>query len=199
VPGVHAVLTARRRPGREAYGLEHADQPVLASDEVRYQGEPVALVAADHPETARRAAERDPRRLRGAARSSDPERAPMALTRRRCTPAATWCATTKLAAATRRPDGAGRRQRRLRGRHAGPGLPRPGVRARRAGRGRRRRPLRRHPVAARRPATGRACARPAAREGAADTWPASAARSAAARTSRCRSTPACSRCTPAGR
>jgi CO/xanthine dehydrogenase Mo-binding subunit len=36
--------------------MEIADQPVLATGEVRYQGEPVAIVAADHPETARRAA-----------------------------------------------------------------------------------------------------------------------------------------------
>ena len=48
----------RRRPGGEAVGLEHDDQPVLAVGVVRYQGEPVALVAADHPETARRAAAR---------------------------------------------------------------------------------------------------------------------------------------------
>jgi xanthine dehydrogenase D subunit len=56
--GVHAVLTAADVPGRNAVGLEHADQPVLADGVVRYQGEPVAVVAADHPETARRAAER---------------------------------------------------------------------------------------------------------------------------------------------
>jgi xanthine dehydrogenase D subunit len=55
VPGVFAVLTHEDVPGMNAYGLEHRDQPVLASDRVRYQGEPVALVAADHPETARRA------------------------------------------------------------------------------------------------------------------------------------------------
>ncbi|MGY1704360.1 xanthine dehydrogenase subunit D [Geodermatophilus sp. SYSU D00697] len=58
VPGVTAVLTADDVPGENAYGLEHADQPVLAADVVRYEGEPVALVAADHPETARRAAAR---------------------------------------------------------------------------------------------------------------------------------------------
>lgn len=57
-PGVHAVLTWEDVRGRATYGLEHPDQPVLAMDEVRYQGEPVALVAADHPETARRAADR---------------------------------------------------------------------------------------------------------------------------------------------
>ncbi len=57
-PGVHAVLTHEDVPGRGTYGLEIADQPVLAFPDVRYQGEPVALVAADHPEIARRAAER---------------------------------------------------------------------------------------------------------------------------------------------
>src|SRR5688572_3307130 len=54
--GVTAILTADDIPGHNAVGLEHADQPVLADGVVRYQGEPVALVAADHPETARRAA-----------------------------------------------------------------------------------------------------------------------------------------------
>jgi xanthine dehydrogenase D subunit len=58
VPGVYAVLTHQDVPGTNIYGLEHADQPVLAADVVRYEGEPVALVAADHPETARRAIKR---------------------------------------------------------------------------------------------------------------------------------------------
>ena len=58
VPGVHAVLTHEDVPGEKLYGLEHPDQPVLAIDVVRYQGEPVAIVAADHPEVARRAAAR---------------------------------------------------------------------------------------------------------------------------------------------
>nr|WP_307560926.1 molybdopterin cofactor-binding domain-containing protein [Streptosporangium lutulentum] len=57
MPGVFAVLTHEDVPGEKFYGLEHRDQPVLAVDQVRYQGEPVALVAADHPERARRAAE----------------------------------------------------------------------------------------------------------------------------------------------
>src|SRR4051812_33373725 len=56
VPGVHAVLTHEDVPGRKTYGLEIQDQPVLAWEDVRYQGEPIALVAADHPETARAAA-----------------------------------------------------------------------------------------------------------------------------------------------
>jgi CO/xanthine dehydrogenase Mo-binding subunit len=56
MPGVLAVLTHEDVPGERFYGLEHRDQPVLAIDRVRHQGEPVALVAADHPERARRAA-----------------------------------------------------------------------------------------------------------------------------------------------
>ncbi len=55
-PGVRAVLTHADVPGRNAYGLEIADQPVLAADVVRYWGEAVAVVAADHPEQARQAA-----------------------------------------------------------------------------------------------------------------------------------------------
>jgi xanthine dehydrogenase D subunit len=58
VPGVHAVLTHEDVPGRRVYGLEIPDQPVLAWERIRYQGEAVAVVAADHPETARRAAEK---------------------------------------------------------------------------------------------------------------------------------------------
>jgi xanthine dehydrogenase D subunit len=58
LPGVYAVLTADDVPGDKRYGLEVVDQPVLAHRSVRYQGEPVAIVAADHPETARRAVAR---------------------------------------------------------------------------------------------------------------------------------------------
>ena len=58
MPGVHAVLTHEDVPGEKLYGLEFIDQPVLAIDRVLYYGEPVAIVAAEHPEQARRAAER---------------------------------------------------------------------------------------------------------------------------------------------
>ncbi|MFA1544698.1 molybdopterin cofactor-binding domain-containing protein [Actinomadura chokoriensis] len=59
LPGVRAVLTHEDVPGRTTFGIDGTDdQPVLAIDQVRHQGEPVALVAADHPETARRAMER---------------------------------------------------------------------------------------------------------------------------------------------
>ena len=57
VPGVRAVLTAADVPGRPTFGLEVPDQPVLASEVVRYHGEPIAAVAADHPEAARAGAE----------------------------------------------------------------------------------------------------------------------------------------------
>jgi xanthine dehydrogenase D subunit len=56
--GVYAVLTADDVPGRNRVGLEYDDQPALADGIVRYQGEPVAIVAADHPEVARRAAKK---------------------------------------------------------------------------------------------------------------------------------------------
>lgn len=57
VPGVAVVVTAADVPGQSTYGLISSDQPVFAKDVVRYMGEPVAAVAADHPETARRALE----------------------------------------------------------------------------------------------------------------------------------------------
>jgi xanthine dehydrogenase D subunit len=56
IPGVKAVVTSDDVPGRKTYGLDYPDQPVFAWDVVRFMGEPVAAVAADHPETARRAA-----------------------------------------------------------------------------------------------------------------------------------------------
>jgi xanthine dehydrogenase D subunit len=54
IPGVRSVLTHADVPGRPTYGLELPDQPVLASDRVRYHGEPVAIVAADSAALARR-------------------------------------------------------------------------------------------------------------------------------------------------
>ncbi|HEU4797685.1 MAG TPA: xanthine dehydrogenase subunit D, partial [bacterium] len=57
-PGVLAVLVASDVPGKKTYGLEIPDQPVLAWDRVRYQGEPVAVIAATDLETAKRAADK---------------------------------------------------------------------------------------------------------------------------------------------
>jgi len=50
-PGVVAVLTARDVP-YNAYGLIDADQPVLCGEVVRFEGDKVALVAAESKETA---------------------------------------------------------------------------------------------------------------------------------------------------
>ncbi|MFK0058030.1 xanthine dehydrogenase family protein molybdopterin-binding subunit [Streptomyces werraensis] len=56
-PGVYAVMTYDDLPAEvKHYGLEIRDTPVLAHGKVRHHGEPLAIVAADHPETARRAA-----------------------------------------------------------------------------------------------------------------------------------------------
>ncbi|WP_381556758.1 xanthine dehydrogenase family protein molybdopterin-binding subunit [Streptomyces eurythermus] len=58
-PGVRAVMTYDDLPTDvRTYGLDIPDTPVLAHGKVRHHGEPVAIVAADHPETARRAAAR---------------------------------------------------------------------------------------------------------------------------------------------
>ena len=55
--GVHAVLTGDDVPGRNLFGIESADQPILSTDLVEYWGQAVVVVAADDPETARRAVE----------------------------------------------------------------------------------------------------------------------------------------------
>jgi xanthine dehydrogenase D subunit len=55
INGVEAVITADDVPGVLTYGLISQDQPVFATDVVRYVGEPIAAVAASDPETARRA------------------------------------------------------------------------------------------------------------------------------------------------
>ena len=60
MPGVRAVLTAADIPGSNVFSLHKPmDQPVLVATgrAATYRGEPIALVAADHPEQARQAAE----------------------------------------------------------------------------------------------------------------------------------------------
>jgi xanthine dehydrogenase D subunit len=54
-PGVAAVLLAADVPGKNRFGLNFDDQPVLAADVVRYCGEPIAVAAAETPVLARRA------------------------------------------------------------------------------------------------------------------------------------------------
>ncbi|GHE96787.1 oxidoreductase [Streptomyces longispororuber] len=56
LPGVHAVVTHEDVPGAALHGRGTADRPVFAADVVRHHGEPIAAVAADHPDTARMAA-----------------------------------------------------------------------------------------------------------------------------------------------
>ncbi|MGH2996538.1 MAG: xanthine dehydrogenase family protein molybdopterin-binding subunit, partial [Gaiellaceae bacterium] len=75
MPGVHAVLTHEDVPGEKRYGLEFRDQPVLAFDRVRYFGEPVAVVAAESPEQARRAADKVRVEYEPLQPVTDPERA----------------------------------------------------------------------------------------------------------------------------
>ncbi|MEU2212544.1 molybdopterin cofactor-binding domain-containing protein [Streptomyces hygroscopicus] len=56
MPGVRAVVTHADVPGDASHGRRVADRPVFAKDLVRHHGEPIAAVAADHPDTARLAA-----------------------------------------------------------------------------------------------------------------------------------------------
>jgi xanthine dehydrogenase D subunit len=53
IPGVQAVLIQEDVPGRKTFGQIVQDQPVFVDGEARFWGEPVAVVAADDPETAR--------------------------------------------------------------------------------------------------------------------------------------------------
>jgi xanthine dehydrogenase D subunit len=55
ISGVETIITHEDVPGQLTYGLIANDQPVFAKEFVRYMGEPIAAVAADHPETCRRA------------------------------------------------------------------------------------------------------------------------------------------------
>ncbi|MDG6929354.1 MAG: xanthine dehydrogenase family protein molybdopterin-binding subunit [Nitrososphaerota archaeon] len=56
-PGVQAIVTAKDIQGLNAYGVFFQEAPVLASTEVNYVGEPLALVAAETEEQAEAAAE----------------------------------------------------------------------------------------------------------------------------------------------
>ncbi len=56
MPGVRAVVTHEDVPGDALHGRRVADRPVFAHEVVRHHGEPIAAVAADHPDTARLAA-----------------------------------------------------------------------------------------------------------------------------------------------
>jgi xanthine dehydrogenase D subunit len=55
-PGVRAVLVAADVPGKNRFGLNFDDQPVLADAVIRFAGEPIAVLAADSREHALAAA-----------------------------------------------------------------------------------------------------------------------------------------------
>ena len=184
--------------GARPTGSSIHDQPVLAFDEVRYQGEPVAIVAADHPETARRAADRIEVAYEELEPLTDPEFA-LSPDSPPLHPGGNLLRHVHIAHGEEPGEAdvvvtgeyeVGMQDQAFLG---------PGVRARDPRRGRRRRPLHRDPVAARGPRPGRGLRSTCRSRRCASRSPASAARSAGARTSRCRSTRACSRCTPAGR
>ena len=80
MPGVHAVITWKDVPLLEyghlsALGIP-ADEPLLAKDEVRYRGQPIALVAAEtrssprRPSTRSRSSRSGPRSSTSARRST---------------------------------------------------------------------------------------------------------------------------------
>ena len=123
-PGVATVITAADVPGQPTYGLIAADQPVFATEYVRYVGEPVAAVAADHPETCRRALAAIDVDLRGARAAARPgggdRRQPPADPPRRQRPAPPAHPLRRRRRHRRR-----RRRGHVRDRHAGPGVPRP--------------------------------------------------------------------------
>jgi len=58
VPGVEKIFTSKDIPGKNFVGTINKDQPILASDRVRYVGDPVALVAAKTEEIAEEASKK---------------------------------------------------------------------------------------------------------------------------------------------
>ena len=57
IPGVAAVMTADDIPGENSYQYWYSDQPLLVTDQVRYRGDALAMVAADSEEIAQEALE----------------------------------------------------------------------------------------------------------------------------------------------
>jgi len=55
VKGVVGIFTAEDIPGKNLMGIINRDQPLLATGKVRAVGEPVALIAAESEEAAKRA------------------------------------------------------------------------------------------------------------------------------------------------
>ena len=201
IPGIRCALTHEDVPGRPTYGLEVPDQPVLAADRVRFHGEPVAIVAAETAGPCSPGDRGDRGRLRAARWRSPTQRTRSGPTRRRCTRRATCCGASRCATVStpgsRVTTSHGRGH--LRGRHAGPGLPRPGSGSGGTHSGRGSEGRGRHAVAACRPLADGCEPRAPRGQGASDRWRGSEAPSAAARTCRCRSTRPCSPCAPGAR
>ena len=55
VDGVVRIFTAKDIPGENLYGIINKDQPVLTGEKVRFEGDPIVLVAAEDEESADRA------------------------------------------------------------------------------------------------------------------------------------------------
>jgi CO/xanthine dehydrogenase Mo-binding subunit len=53
--GVEAVMTAKDLPGRNGYGILVPDKPVIAEKKTKYEGDPIALVAAVNEDIAKQA------------------------------------------------------------------------------------------------------------------------------------------------
>jgi len=58
VPGVERIFTSKDIPGKNMIGTISKDQPILASDRVRYIGDPIALIAAKTSEIVEEAAQK---------------------------------------------------------------------------------------------------------------------------------------------
>jgi CO/xanthine dehydrogenase Mo-binding subunit len=58
IPGVERIFTAKDIPGKNLVGTIHKDQPILASDRVRYIGDPVALIVGKTEEVAEETAKK---------------------------------------------------------------------------------------------------------------------------------------------
>ena len=58
IPDIQRIFTAKDIPGKNRVGTIKKDQPVLASDRVRYIGDPVALIAAKTEEALEEAAKK---------------------------------------------------------------------------------------------------------------------------------------------
>ena len=194
---MHAVLTHEDVPGGKLIGIVIPDQPVLAIDRVRYHGEPVAIVAADDPEAARAAAAKIAVDYEVVEALTDPE--PRSTRRRPGCTRRQRAAHVQIRHGDPDADGevvvrgayeVGMQDQAFLGPESGLAVP--------AGHGGVDLYIATQWLHVDRDQLA-ACARARRRIRCGSCWPASAARSARARTCRCRSTRACSPSPPGGR